>query len=211
MIKKLDSTDFENMEQRYRAAFFNSLGGFKSVNLVGTIGNAGQTNLSIVNSVFHIGANPPFYGFVIRPHTVPRHTLENILETKDYTLNHITADFYKQAHQTSARYPKETSEFDACGLTPEYIEGCKSPFVKESAIKIGLDFFQTKDIELNGTIIVIGQIKMVVLDDGLVADDGFVDLESAGTITCAGLDAYYSVKKLARLSYAKEDSLPREI
>jgi flavin reductase (DIM6/NTAB) family NADH-FMN oxidoreductase RutF len=211
MIKKLDTTDFENMEQRYRAAFFNSLGGFKSVNLVGTTDNAGQTNLSIVNSVFHIGANPPFYGMVIRPHTVPRHTLENILETKEYTLNHITADFYKKAHQTSARYPKETSEFDACGLTPEFIDGCRSPFVKESAVKIGLDFVETKEIELNGTVIVIGQIKMVMLDDDLVANDGFVDLESAASITCAGLDAYYSVKKLARLSYAKEDIPPKEI
>lgn len=211
MIKKLNSADFESMEQRYRAAFFNSLGGFKSVNLVGTTDNAGQTNISIVNSVFHIGANPPFYGFVIRPHTVPRHTLENILETREYTLNHITADFYKKAHQTSARYPKEISEFDACGLTPEYIDDCKSPFAKESAVKIGLDFIEKKEIELNGTVIVIGQIKMVVLDDSLLASDGFVDLEAAGTITCAGLDAYYSVKKLARLSYAKEDSPLREI
>jgi hypothetical protein len=43
--------------------------------------------------------------------------LENILETNFYTINHINKSSYKKAHQTSARYPKEVSEFEAVGLT----------------------------------------------------------------------------------------------
>ena len=56
------STDISQMEQRFRASFINSLGGFKSVVLVGTANESGETNLAIFNSLFHIGANPPLCG-----------------------------------------------------------------------------------------------------------------------------------------------------
>ncbi len=105
------------MEQRYRAAFINSLGGFKSLILVGTADSKGATNLSVLNSLFHIGANPPLCGMIFRPDVAERHTLDNILETGWYTINHVTESIFKAAHQTSARYPKEVSEFDAVGLT----------------------------------------------------------------------------------------------
>jgi flavin reductase (DIM6/NTAB) family NADH-FMN oxidoreductase RutF len=75
------SSDIMSFEKRYRAAFINSLGGFKSVCLIGTINNIKQSNLAIFNSIVHIGANPPLIGFVVRPDSVERHTLENILET----------------------------------------------------------------------------------------------------------------------------------
>ena len=104
------------MEQRFRATFINSLGGFKSVLLVGTRSGNGQENLAIFSSFFHLGANPPLFGLVVRPDVSPRHTLENILETKQFTLNQITEDFFEKAHHTAARYPKEISEFQAAGL-----------------------------------------------------------------------------------------------
>ena len=56
MIIKAD--DLAQMEKRYRAQLINSLSGIKSANLVGTINKDRQTNLSIVSSVFHLGADP---------------------------------------------------------------------------------------------------------------------------------------------------------
>ena len=87
----------ENLDSRYRAHFINSLSGFKSANLIGTQDNQGHTNLAIVSSVFHLGAHPPLVGMIIRPHSVPRHTLENILETGFYTINHVNKTIYQQA------------------------------------------------------------------------------------------------------------------
>ena len=69
------------MEVRKRAAFINSLTGFKSASLIGTIDNNKKTNLSIFSSVFHLGSNPALVGFINRPDSVERHTLENILQT----------------------------------------------------------------------------------------------------------------------------------
>ena len=107
------------LENRYRAHLINSLSGFKSANLIGTQDSNGQTNLAIVSSVFHLGAHPPLVGMIIRPHSVPRHTLENLLATKQYTINHVNKDIYNKAHQTSARYEKDKPEFDATGLSTE--------------------------------------------------------------------------------------------
>lgn len=197
------TAEFQQMERRYRAAFLNSLGGFKSVNLIGTQDEAGRTNLAIFNSIFHLGANPPLLGMVLRPHTVERHTLENILQTGAYTINHISEAIFRQAHQASAAYDREVSEFEACGLTPTYRSFCPAPFVQESPLQIGLKLVEKIDVQWNGTHIIIGEITGVAVPEHCIGEDGFVDIERAGSITCSGLDAYHLTRRLARLSYAK--------
>lgn len=197
--------DLMGLEQRYRAAFVNSLSGFKSVALIGTANSAKQTNLAIFNSLIHIGANPPYIGFISRPDSVDRHTLSNIMETGYYTINHINEDIFKQAHQTSARYPKDISEFDATHLTPDYKLGFKAPFVKESHIQLGVQFKERINITTNNTVLVIGQINQVYFPNDCLCNDGFLDIEKAKTITCSGLDSYHKTERLARLTYAKTD------
>lgn len=205
------SADIAALEQRYRATFINSLGGFKSLALVGTRNGDGQSNLAVFNSFFHVGANPPLFGFIIRPDSVERHTLANIMDTKVFTVNHVREDFYKAAHQASARYPKEISEFEATGLTEENLPGYYAPFVAESAIKISASFRQKIDIALNNTIMIIAEIKYISIPGDVVMPDGYVDIEKAGTITCAGVDSYHRTERIARLSYAKPGIMPGEI
>jgi flavin reductase (DIM6/NTAB) family NADH-FMN oxidoreductase RutF len=197
--------DLMGLEQRYRAAFVNSLSGFKSVALIGTMNFKQQTNLAIFNSLIHIGANPPYIGFISRPDSVDRHTLANIMETGFYTINHINEDIYKKAHQTAARYPKDISEFDATQLTPDYKLGFKAPFVKESHIQLGVQFKERINITTNNTVLVIGQINQVYFPNDCLCTDGFLDIEKAKTITCSGLDSYHKTERLARLNYAKTD------
>ena len=199
------------MEQRYRVKFINCLNGFKSVNLIGTRSSSGQTNAAIFSSVFHLGANPPLVGFIVRPDSVERHTYENILETGVYTINHVNEDIFVNAHQTSARYNREESEFEKCGLGEEYLNDFAAPYVKESVVKLGMVLRDTKKIELNDTILMIGEIKRVYLNERIVGTDGFVDLEAAGSITCCGLDSYHTTQRLCRLSYAKPDEWPTSI
>jgi flavin reductase (DIM6/NTAB) family NADH-FMN oxidoreductase RutF len=211
MQTHFSSKSIKSLEQRYRASLINSLGGFKSVNLVGTKNLKGQSNLAIFNSIVHLGAHPPLVGMIIRPDSVERHTYENILETKYYTLNHLTKTNYIQAHQTSARYPREISEFTASGLNEEYKDGFFAPYVKESNIQSGLKLLELIEIKLNGTILVIGEIEHIYLPNSALMTDGFIDLELAGSITCSGLDSYHSTGKLARLAYAKPDKQPESI
>ena len=202
---KLIKEDIAALDDRYRVLFINSLSGFKSANMVGTVNAERQSNLAIVSSVVHLGANPALVGMVMRPHSVPRGTLENILETGVYTLNHVNSDIYQQAHQTSARYPDDVSEFDEVGLTEQWAAHLAAPFVLESQIKIGLQFRERHQLAINGTEFIIGEIVSVELPDNLVADDGFISLEKAGSVAVSSLDTYHSTQTLASLSYAKTD------
>jgi flavin reductase (DIM6/NTAB) family NADH-FMN oxidoreductase RutF len=200
---KTSGINFTEFPDRERARFINSLSGFKSSNLIGTIDNKGNTNLSIISSAFHLGANPALLGFIIRPDSAPRDTLDNLRQSKICTLNHVNKNIVEQAHQTSARYPKDLSEFDACGLTAEYINDFEAPFVKESNIKMALKLIREEKLPENGCQLIITQITDVYIPKDLLKEDGRVDISNAGTVCVAGLDTYYEAKRLNRFSYAK--------
>ena len=205
MQTSLTTIQLMEMEQRKRANLINSIGGFKSLCLIGTQDTNGKTNLAVFNSIIHIGANPPLIGFIVRPDSVERHTLSNILETGYYTINHVNQAIYKQAHQTSARYAKEISEFAATGLIEEYKDGLSAPYVQQSFIQMGIQFKQRIDFEINGTLMIIGQITQAYFPADCWCEDGFLDIEKAQTITCSGLDSYHVTARINRLSYAKPD------
>jgi flavin reductase (DIM6/NTAB) family NADH-FMN oxidoreductase RutF len=169
--------------------------------LIGTKSIEGKSNLAIFNSLIHIGANPALYGILFRPSTVPRHTLQNIIDTNSYTINFVSSIFSKKAHQTSAKYLD--SEFSAVGFEEQYVEGCFAPFVKESVIKVEMSFVQKVDIILNGTSLVIGSIERILLEEELLGKDGFVDHHHNATLIACGLDAYYDANFIGRYEYAK--------
>ena len=193
------------MPQRYRAMFVNSLSGFKSANLVGTISPSGHHNLCIVSSVFHIGADPALMGMITRPQTVRRDSVSNLKATQYYTLNHVHEDFVNAAHQTSARYEPDVSEFTETGLTPQFQGDFPAPFVKESQLQIGLKVKEIKLLEINQTELVIGEIMLVSTPESALESDGSVDIECLSTVAVSGLDRYHRTKKVTRLSYAKPD------
>ena len=203
METHLSHIDLIAMEKRLRGNLINSAGGFKSVCLIGTIDNAGQTNLAVFSSIVHLGASPPLIAFIVRPDSVERNTLGNLLETGFYTINHLNESIYKKGHQTSATYPKEISEFDAVGLTTDYKDGFLAPYVKESNIQLGIQFKERIDLTINGTILIIGQIEHIYFPKECLCEDSFIDLEKASSITSSGLDSYHKTKRLERLSYAK--------
>ncbi|MEO0572792.1 MAG: flavin reductase [Bacteroidota bacterium] len=202
-MQRFSYDDLMELPSRYRGTLLNMVSGLKPANLIGTKSKEGQTNLAVFNSVVHIGANPPYLGFVLRPTTVERHTYENIKETGVYTINQITTQIYSQAHQTSAKYKRSVSEFDAVELTESYHEDFPAPFVDESPIKMGLRFEEEHYIKCNATRLVIGKVEHLLLPDDSVEDDGHIALEKLNGIGIAGLDTYYSIEKLNRYGYAK--------
>lgn len=200
-----------NFEKIYRTNLINSISGFKSASLIGTVDSDRNNNLAIFNSVIHVGANPPLLGFLMRPVSVERHTYNNIKQMRYFTINHVNENITKNAHQTSASYDKEKSEFLECGLTPEFSRNIIAPYVKESNIKIGLKFIEEQEIKSNGTIFIIGEIMEIIIPDIVLEQDGYINIEKAGTVAIGGLDGYYNTKKIARYSYAKPGDELKEL
>ena len=186
----MNTDDFEKLEKQMRVHLINSLGGFKSVALVGTSDKNGNTNLGIFSSFFHIGANPPLIGMIFRPSPPERDTMRNIIDTGFYTVNHINEKIYKQAHQTSARYDASISEFEVTGLKTVYKNDFFAPFVAESHIQMGIQFKEKMDITINNTVMIIGEIVQVYIPEDCLLKDGFIDIEKANTITCSHNFAY---------------------
>mgnify|MGYP003686737291 CR=1 FL=1 len=200
---KLTKEEIEQLETRYKVSFINSLAGYRQAVLIGTKSEKGHTNLAIFNSLIHLGANPPLYGLVSRPDTVRRDTLNNILNTKSYTLNYVSSEYVEKAHQVSAKYEEHVSEFNEVGFTEEYLGKCKVPFVKEAVVKIQMELKDKIDIEINGTILLIGSIESIQINDDLVDKDGFVELHKEEVLACSGLDAYFQPQFIGRLGYAR--------
>jgi flavin reductase (DIM6/NTAB) family NADH-FMN oxidoreductase RutF len=211
-MQQFTPTQWQSWERFYRANFINSLTGFKSASLIGTINAQGVPNLGMFSSMVHIGSDPALIGYINRPIAAAPHTLANIKANGLYTVNHIQASFLDKAHQTSAKYPDEVNEFTEVGLTEEYIDGVNAPFVKESQIKYLLSLKEIVPITLNNTFLVIGQLEQVLIDPALQpTTDGFLHLDQAGSICSNGLDAYYNTSLIDRFTYAKPGSIAEKL
>jgi len=209
MIKHFDDEAILNADSFYRRNLINCLSGYKSLNLIGTISSNEITNLAPFSQVFHIGASPPLLGILFRPHTVKRDTLENILETGFFTMNHVTSEFYKEAHWSAASW--KGSEFEGTGLQEEYFSGFKAPFVQGSPLKLACSLVETQTLKINQTVLVIGNIDHIFVDEKGLRADGSLDLIALDTVTVSGLDEYYTGEKLSRLSYPKPNHQVEEI
>ncbi len=202
----ITESDLKNMDRIKRLNIINSITGIKPANLIGTADIDGNTNLAIFSSVVHLGSNPALLGFITRPTgDVPRNTLDNIIETEYYSINHVATNSVKQAHQTSAKYPVHVSEFRHCGFTESYISDFKAPFVEHANIKIGMRLAEILPINRNGTQLVIGEVQLIELADEFVSQEGYINLESAQSAGLSGLNSYYQLKYIDSFPYARAE------
>ncbi len=205
----LKKSDIEKLDKIKRLNIINSITGIKPANLIGTLSEDGIPNLAIFNSAVHIGSNPALIAFILRPRgEVIRHTYENIQRTGYYTINHVHQSFVEKAHYTSAKFDQDTSEFETCRLTEEYLFNFNAPFVKESQLKMGMEFIEEIPIKLNGTLMAIGAVQHIVLPDQIMDTEGHCDLAKINDVGISGLNSYYALEKIAKFPYARAHELP---
>ncbi|TVZ52103.1 flavin reductase family protein [Dokdonia sp. Hel_I_53] len=210
-ILHIDKNKISAMDKRYRANFINSVTGFKSANLLGSISTDNIENLAIFSSITHLGSDPSLLGFITRPNSAPRHTYKNIRDTGIFTVNHVNENIIKEAHQTAARYDESISEFKAAGLHTEYLHNWKAPFLKEAQIKIACEYVSEYQIKENDTVLIVAAIKGVYLPEKALNDDGWINLEITSGVSINGLDSYSKPKLIDRFSYAKPNMTPSSI
>ncbi|WP_075342339.1 flavin reductase family protein [Tenacibaculum agarivorans] len=203
--------DIDNFDKIHRINLMNSLSGYKSANLLGSISPEGQENVAVFSSVVHLGSTPPVLGFILRPTTVPRNTYENLKETGFYTINHITQTIAEDAHHTSAKYDKGISEFEMTSLTPEYKNGFLAPFVQESPVQIGMKYLEEYYIKANDTIMVVGEIQFFYVKDEMLQEDGFLNLSKGRVATINGLDGYAIPNLFTRYEYQRPKKIENSI
>lgn len=197
------SDDFNEMHHLYRINLINSCSGYKSANLIGTKSGKDISNVAIFSSVTHMGSNPGLLGFFLRPTTVIRNTYENIKETGVFTINHIHESILEEAHHTSAKYDDSISEFEMTELKEEYKNAFSAPFVKDAPLQMAMTYLEEYRIKANNTILLVGAIKDLYINDGLLQKDGFINLSEANVAAINGLDGYSIPKLKTRLEYQR--------
>jgi len=201
--------DIINTNKIKRLNLINSVSGTKSANLIGTKSVSGQENLAIFSSVIHLGSNPALLGFVLRPDKdVRRHTYDNIIASKSYTINSIHASFIVKAHYTSAKFSVDESEFEKCKLEAQYLNEFNAPFVKASKLKMALKLQEVVDIKINSCKLIIGSIEHLHVDQEAIEENGQVNLQKLDTVAIGGLNSYYALNQIGHIPYARTSELP---
>ena len=201
-LRHFSASEIKVFERLYRSNVINSITGYKPANLIGTYSGIGIANLALFTSTVHLGADPALLGYIQRPVGEFSHTYKNIKKNGYYTINHVHKDFIENAHYTSARFDENISEFEACGLTEERFKGFNAPFVKESRIRIGMKFIQEIPITINNTIMIIGQIEHLFIENDAILEDGRVNLNRVNDVCISGLDTYHMVTNLKTFPYS---------
>jgi flavin reductase (DIM6/NTAB) family NADH-FMN oxidoreductase RutF len=188
-----------------RLNLVNCVTGYKSANLIGTVSTEGNLNVAVFSSVTHLGSEPPLLGFILRPTTVPRDTYKNIKETGFFTVNHITEEMIADAHHTSSSYEEHISEFDKTNLEPEFIDNNKVPFVKGSPVQLLCKYVNEYKIEENDCLHIIASIETIYVDEKVLKEDLWIQLDLGKVVTINGLDGYCVPKLSDRFHYARPD------
>jgi len=203
MMNYFNEDTIENLDHIYKINLINSCSGYKSSNLIATRSDAGIENVAVFSSVTHIGSSPAMLGVFMRPTTVIRNTYDNIKSTGFYTINHIHKSIIEDAHHTSAKYDASISEFEVTNLNSEYKNNFHAPFVKNAPVQLAMQFVEEYDIKANNTILVIGEIIGLHINDNLLQNDGFLDLSKAEVAAINGLDGYAIPKSNTRFGYQR--------
>lgn len=206
-MKRFTKEHIDTLDYIFKINLINSLSGYKSANLIGSISPEGIENIAVFSSVVHLGSTPPLLGFILRPTTVPRNTYENLKKTVYFTINHVSESIIEDAHHTSAKYSRLISEFEVTDLTSEYMNDFAAPFVKESPVKIAMKYVDEFLIPYNQTIMVVGEIQFFDVNEDMLQEDGFLNLGKGEIATINGLDGYAVPSLLKRLEYQRPKEL----
>jgi len=189
-LVRIDRPQIEQMGKIHRLNLINSCTGYKSANLIGTISNSGKTNVAVFSTVTHLGSDPALIGFIIRPNFTSRNTYSNIKEYGYFSINHIYSDIIAEAHQSSANYSADESEFEHTKLEPIYHGGCPVPFVKGSPVKLLCKFVNEYLIKENGCMHIIASIEAIFYEEELLDSENHLQLEKGKVVAISGLKAY---------------------
>lgn len=205
---RLTKDNINNLERKFRLNLINSITGAKPANLIGTRSIGNENNLAIFSSVVHLGSNPAQIGLVMRPQPSElKDTYSNIKETGVYTINHVSDNFIKKAHYTSAKLDKGNSEFEVMNLKPLFVEDFFAPFVEESHVRIGMKYLQSFELP-NGCIFVVGEVELLDFPDEAVNENGQINLEQYNAVAISGLNSYYALEHIATFPYVRVNEIP---
>ncbi|KAG7098654.1 hypothetical protein E1B28_000570 [Marasmius oreades] len=150
----------------------------RPIAFVSSLASDGTPNVAPFSYFSMVSHNPPLISvsFLLSPKR-PKDTRENILNTKEFTVNIISENFIEAANACSVEAPAHVDEWIVSGLTMEPSQEVKPPCVKESAVSMECNLHFHHDVtpldshEVTTTI-VLGLIKQIHVRESVLSPDG---------------------------------------
>jgi flavin reductase (DIM6/NTAB) family NADH-FMN oxidoreductase RutF len=198
--------------------------GPRPIALASTIDTSGNPNLSPFSFFNVFSANPPIAIFSparrVRNNTT-KHTLENVLATKEVVINVVSHAIVQQTSLSSTEYADGVNEFEKAGLTAVASETVAPFRVKESPVQLECQVNEVISLGNEGGAgnLVICEIKRVHINEEVLDVNGKIDPNKidlvgrmGGNWYCrASQDAIFEVEKPLSTLGIGVDQIPTHI
>jgi len=172
----------------------------RPIALVGSLDENGISNLAPFSFFNAFGANPPIIGFspALSGRTgLPKDTLLNIKETKEFTVSIVNSSIVEQISLSSCEFDKNIDEFVKTGLTKYKSENIGAYGVQESNFIMECKLHDI--ISLGGKPgsgnLILGEVLQFHINDSILTETNQVDPYKLDPIARNGGSWYTEAKK----------------
>jgi flavin reductase (DIM6/NTAB) family NADH-FMN oxidoreductase RutF len=178
-----------------------------------TVDKAGNVNLSPFSFFNAFGSNPPLVVFSparrVRDKST-KHTLDNVLEVPEATVNVVNYAMVQQASLASSEFPKGVNEFVKAGFTEEPSILIKPPRVKESPVQMEckvVDVIKTGN-EGGAANLIVCHILLMHISEDVLTPDKKIDQNKIDLVARMGFDYYCRASGNALFEVPKPQHAP---
>ena len=189
-----------------------------------TLDSDGNLNLSPFSFFNAFSANPPILIFSparrVRGNTT-KHTLGNVIETKEVVIGIVTAEMAQQVSLSSCDFKKGVNEFEKVGFNPIKADLVKPFLIEESPINFECKVNQVIALGEDGGAgnLVICEILKMHIDEAILDKNNTIDPLKLGALSRLGDNWYGKTTKDSLFKLEKPigkigmgfDNLPKEI
>ncbi|MDG1789988.1 MAG: flavin reductase family protein [Flavobacteriaceae bacterium] len=188
-----------------------------------TVDGVGNVNLSPFSFFNVFSANPPILVFSparrVRDNTT-KHTLENILITKEVVINIVNYDMVQQMSLSSTEYPDGVNEFIKSGLTEVASDIVRPPRVQEAPVQFECKVNDVIALGNQGGAgnLVIAEVVKLHIKETVLDADGKIDANKIDAVARMGGNWYnrsregmFEVIKPIKTRGIGVDALPKSI
>ncbi|MEN3323355.1 flavin reductase family protein [Mariniflexile soesokkakense] len=165
-----------------------------------TVDVNGHANLSPFSFFNVFSANPPILIFSpsrrVKDNTV-KHTLKNVLETREVVINVVSFDMVHQTSLSSTEYPEGVNEFEKSGFTMLKSDLVKPFRVAESPVQIECKVNDIIELGTEGGAgnLIICEVVKLHIDEDVLDKDGSINQVKLDLVARAGGSYYSRAKK----------------
>lgn len=222
--KTMKTLNFAEMSPQQIQLFLQYAVAPRPIAFVSTIDAEGNVNLSPFSFFNLFSSNPPILIFSparrVRDNTT-KHTLDNVMQVKECTINIVNYDMVQQTSLSSTDYPKGVNEFVKAGFSELKSEKVRPPRVAESPVQF--ECLVREIIPLAETPgagnLVIAEVLLMHIAESVLNEDGKIDQLKMDHVARLGGDWYSRVTAESLFQVAKPlttmgigvDALPEKI